>query len=650
MREFKKPNMNAAPRASLVSRIRTASAIIALLALGAFTLAGTTTYSIASKREDLTGRSLELLVILDRTGAIFPQLASKVTTPFDPSTQTSDDWLSEVERLNAQLEANLDDLREAATEARIDISDERIDRLTAQLVDIRDPITTYEAIYIAARDGHAAATQQIGDARIALQQSYRAVEENIQSSEVISAANYLTGIGLVSAIDLTDSIQSHLDDLLSARTFEESDAATDLIRLQLRDLTLLLGRLSAAEGRIEAARNLRDLRRSLFEVPERPALVALGAAREALNDRQNAVFAQFERLREETTRITEEQQRYIDETGKALARQTRLFFIVLAASSAAVLLVGGILWRQVIVRQLSRRLETLMSAHDRLNAGDLSPIHLDGENDELTELAEALETNRLQLIERERLEGELRQRTEEAIESAAAKTQFLSTMSHEVRTPLNAIMGLFELIETSDAPERQRLRAHNGRIAAQGLFDVLTQIVDAGKLEANMMTVEPGPLITVDLKRHLQATLEGAVANSGKVGRVATKLTWGTGIPKRISVDGMRLRQILNNLVDNAVRFTDEGRVSVSVAYSANSEDLSITVTDTGIGIADEDLGAIFDIFRQVDSGPKRRAGGSGLGLAISRSLAELMEGSLTVRSRVNEGSEFELCIPAKTV
>ena len=239
-----------------------------------------------------------------------------------------------------------------------------------------------------------------------------------------------------------------------------------------------------------------------------------------------------------------------------------------------------------------------------------------------------------------------RARSERAEETAqraeAAMSRFLATVSHEVRTPLNAIMGLFELIARAEVPERQRRQAGNGLLAARRLSAQLTDVIDASHLDAGALSVQPETAATADLVEPWRASLEGRIARSGKP--IEARVEVSEAAPPAVVVDARRATQIVENLIDNAVKFTPSGEVALIVRPAPGSgRDLLVEVRDTGPGIRRDRAGAIFERFYQIRDEGDRVAGGSGLGLAISRELAQRMGGSLTVASESGEGSSFTL-------
>lgn len=297
-------------------------------------------------------------------------------------------------------------------------------------------------------------------------------------------------------------------------------------------------------------------------------------------------------------------------------------------------------------RQLARRLTALgQRAHGALGT---IPETVNQNYDEL-EAANAV-FDRLGEFQQDRqdLEVNLNAAKQDAEDTARAKTEFLAMMSHEVRTPLNAIIGMFELIARSDIPERQRKRARNGRLAAEQLFSLLSKILDASRLEANGMDVH---LDAVPVEELIQNARETAAAALVKYESAVSLHTMSNILAERqIRTDGVFVRQILTNLIDNAVRFTPQGQIELRFVEDESKQLLHIEVNDTGIGIDAENERLIFEPFRQVDSGMRRKQGGSGLGLSISRGLATLLKGELSYKARANGGSSFILRLPFDAV
>jgi PAS domain S-box-containing protein len=225
-----------------------------------------------------------------------------------------------------------------------------------------------------------------------------------------------------------------------------------------------------------------------------------------------------------------------------------------------------------------------------------------------------------------------------------AKSQFLANMSHEIRTPLNGVLGMVHVMEMEPTSDVQRDRLRTIRESGQALLQVLNDILDLSKIEAGKLEVRPADF---DLKG-LAQSVTAAFAESA----VEKNLQWTCTIPEAVKGvwfgDGMRLRQILMNLMSNALKFTESGGMSLTIEPTAAG--LSFAVRDTGIGISAEQLPKLFNMFSQADSSDSRRFGGTGLGLVISRDLAELMGGTIEVESEVGSGSTFTLRLPLAKV
>lgn len=247
-------------------------------------------------------------------------------------------------------------------------------------------------------------------------------------------------------------------------------------------------------------------------------------------------------------------------------------------------------------------------------------------------------------IERERYEQDLVAAREAAEAASRAKSAFLATMSHEVRTPLNVIMGYSELLELESLPEQEANSIHSIRVAAEALLALLNDVLDLSRLEAGKIVIQPKPGRIQDLVDEMQVIFARRTEAKGLhfEARVA-------GSPGPLLMDAERLRQVLLNLLGNAAKFTDQGGIELAAEVkpdSASRYRLLISVADTGIGIAPADQKRVFGFFEQAREGDSRRFTGSGLGLALSRRLVELMGGKLRLRSTPGRGSVFTIDIP----
>jgi PAS domain S-box-containing protein len=237
----------------------------------------------------------------------------------------------------------------------------------------------------------------------------------------------------------------------------------------------------------------------------------------------------------------------------------------------------------------------------------------------------------------------------EAEAASASQAAFLANMSHEIRTPMNGVMGFVELLMDSNLDAKQRRHLLLVQESAQALLKLLNDILDLSKIEAGQLDLNAEPS---DVRRDIKQCVRLMTPAAEQKG-LALRATFADGFPDCVLIDSLRLRQILFNLLGNAVKFTEQGTVSVVLSEAAGptgSRIILIKVADTGVGIADERKAAIFDAFVQADASTSRRFGGSGLGLSISRSLVALMGGTIALDSFENEGTLVTLALPLDEV
>ncbi|MBK9576310.1 MAG: GAF domain-containing protein [Fibrobacterota bacterium] len=255
------------------------------------------------------------------------------------------------------------------------------------------------------------------------------------------------------------------------------------------------------------------------------------------------------------------------------------------------------------------------------------------------------------IADRKRSEAELKQAITRAESASRVKSEFLANMSHEIRTPLNAVIGFSELLAGMETTPDQMNYIESIRSSGRGLLRLINDILDMSKMEAGRMRIAATP---TDL-RHLLDELVRMFGAQVQEKRIALESRIEEGLPAAVLVDEIRLRQIMLNLVGNAIKFTSQGKVSLHARArpsptDADRVDLEFQVTDTGVGIAREEQEMIFDAFEQSHGTDSRRFGGTGLGLAISRKLAGLMGGEIRLESHPGAGSTFSVLLPGLPV
>ena len=238
------------------------------------------------------------------------------------------------------------------------------------------------------------------------------------------------------------------------------------------------------------------------------------------------------------------------------------------------------------------------------------------------------------------MEAQLHLAREQAEAANRAKSEFLSHMSHELRTPLNGVLGYAQILNRSqDVTEKQRRSLDAIVDCGDHLLSLINDVLDLSKIEAGRIEVDEAPC---DLHRLINGVAD-ILSSKAKEKGIGFSVEVSPEVPVGISTDASKLRQILVNLLGNAVKFTAEAAVSLRVVEAPRGT-LRFEVCDSGVGIADDEVEVIFDPFKQVEAG--KAAGGTGLGLAITKRLAEMLGGALEVKSKLGEGSTFTLTIP----
>jgi signal transduction histidine kinase/DNA-binding response OmpR family regulator len=369
--------------------------------------------------------------------------------------------------------------------------------------------------------------------------------------------------------------------------------------------------------------------------------VVVLASRQRVIERQQETQKEFSNLQSCMDRLFGGLRQSLDWEIEIRARRSLLLGVVAALIAAAV--GGAAVYR--LASSITRSLGRTVTVLEAMAAGDLGQRLPVDRGDEIGRMAAALNTA---VESQQRMLLALQETTEAAESANRSKSMFLANMSHEIRTPLNAILGFTELLhshlETLD-PNEARDYLDIVRTSGRHLLTLINDILDLSKIEAGQLQIEIAACSPAEVLAEVISLLRVRTLEKG----LRLESTWPHGVPDKIQTDPARLRQLLVNLVGNAIKFTANGGVEVVMdLYQLDGRWwLAMSVIDTGPGIPADKLDSIFDPFVQADSSVTRKFGGTGLGLAICRRIVEALGGTLAVSSELGRGSTFRATIPA---
>jgi signal transduction histidine kinase len=370
----------------------------------------------------------------------------------------------------------------------------------------------------------------------------------------------------------------------------------------------------------------------------------LEEARAELINRQERAYQEIEALVGRLVEMENGQMLALRETVEAANRRSMILTACFAALAVLLALLCGFVISWSCLLPLRRADEFL----DAVAAGDFTRAIAVPNRDEFGAQAERMNRMSRDLgrlhDEQERTAAALRQLNARLEQASRAKSEFLANMSHELRTPMNAILGFTEMLRDGlygDVPEELKDPLNDVHTNGRHLLGLINDVLDLSKIEAGRMDLTLEEYAVEDVVESVRASLRSLAVERG--------LAFETRMPPELPIaygDAKRIRQCLLNLVGNALKFTRQGRVEISV--ERQGDELVYRVVDTGIGIPKEEIGKVFDEFRQVDATVTREFGGTGLGLSITKRFIEMHGGRIGVESELGQGSTFWFAVPVR--
>ena len=426
-----------------------------------------------------------------------------------------------------------------------------------------------------------------------------------------------------------------------ARYLEPYDAAISKVKRVYEEVKGLTKDNPGQQGRLDLVMPL--IEKKLAELRETIELrkgVGFEAALEVvLTNRGKTIM---DDIRVVIGAMQEEERRLLSDrsvAAQANVRNAQVAILLSTVGAFVLLLVISV----AIARSITGRVSEIAVVANRIAQGDTDQtISLPSTQDEITDLAQAFNT---MTAKRRQVEKELATTRDAALAAVRSKTDFVATMSHEIRTPLNGVIGMTDLLLATDLDTDQQEMVETVKNSGEFLLTVINDILDFSKIDAGKLDLE---VIDFDLRTAVDEVLDILAERASQHHLELIGLVYAT-TPQQLRGDPGRIRQILFNLIGNAIKFTEEGEIVVDVSVVKTDTDattLRFAVTDTGIGITPEAQRTLFESFTQADSSTTRKFGGTGLGLAICKRLITLMQGEIGVISEKGQGSTFWFTIP----
>lgn len=445
---------------------------------------------------------------------------------------------------------------------------------------------------------------------------------------------------VISRLQELDSPKEELELLAKAKKY--SDALVETERRSMRLIMEALGEKEADMVPEVASFKLSDKDKGLST--EDKLLKAIEIMNDARydSDKKNIMdpIAKFQKIM--NLRLESELEAARGGTSRATVLQIILAFVIIVAIAVLI----RILFTQVTypIRDYILRLKDFSFDNEEFRLVPKGTVELNMLADNFNDLYKSFHS---ELIKRKRAEETMKAARDEADYANRAKSEFLANMSHEIRTPINSIIGYQYLLKNSDLSLKQNEYAENIGLAAKNLLAIINEILDFSKIEAGRMILEEVDFnIDVVLNE-----LKIIVGMEAKRKGIDLRIKVDDDVPKFLRGDITRLKQVIMNLLSNGIKFNHVGHIFIRVELIEKEEDhayIRFSVTDTGIGMSEEQKKLVFQIFTQGDASTSRKYGGTGLGLAICKRIVELMKGEINVESQLGEGSTFSVSLRFK--